>query len=84
MVVLLICGFGQVAAQTDEFGDSAADPVRMFELGQAAHARGELEKALEYYDQAIKVRPEFAEAFFQKGNALAALSRSDEAERAFR
>jgi tetratricopeptide (TPR) repeat protein len=70
-------------AQTDEFGDTAADPVKLFERGQSAHARGEFEKALEFYEQAIKVRPEFPEAEFQRGNALS-LSRFDEADAAFR
>jgi tetratricopeptide (TPR) repeat protein len=68
----------------EEFGDSAADPVKLFERGQGAHARGELEKALEFYEQAIKVRPEFPEAEFQKGNALVSLGRFDEAEAAFK
>ena len=71
-------------AQTDEFGDTAADPVKLFERGQSAHARGEFEKALEFYEQAIKVRPEFPEAEFQRGNALVSLSRFDEADAAFR
>ena len=72
-----------VTAQTDDFGDAAADPVKLFERGQSAHARGELEKALEFYDQAIKVRPDFPEAEFQRGNALVSLSRFDEADAAF-
>ena len=73
------------AAQTVEtFGDDATDPVRLFERGQSAHARGELEKAIAYYEQAIKVRPEFPEAEFQRGNALASLGRLAEAEAAFR
>src|SRR6476659_1516358 len=71
-------------AQTDEFGDTAADPVKLFERGQSAHARGEFEKALEFYEQALKVRPEFPEAEFQRGNALVSLSRFDEADAAFR
>jgi tetratricopeptide (TPR) repeat protein len=75
----------RVAAQTDDpFGDSAADPIRMFERGQSAHARGELEKALAFYEQALKVKPEFPEAEFQRGNALASLGRLDEAEQALR
>src|SRR6185369_15920695 len=74
-----------VSAQTvDTFGDDAADPVRLFERGQSAHARGELEKALGFYEQALKVRPEFPEAQFQRGNALVSLNRFDEAESAFR
>jgi tetratricopeptide (TPR) repeat protein len=73
------------SAQTVEaFGDDAADPVRLFERGQSAHARGELEKALGFYEQALKVRPEFPEAEFQRGNALTSLGRLPEAEAAFR
>ena len=71
-------------AQTDEFGDTAADPVKLFERGQGAHARHEFEKALEFYEQAIKIKPEFPEAEFQRGNALVSLARFDEAEAAFR
>jgi superkiller protein 3 len=75
----------RLAAQTEEaFGDAAADPIRLFERGQSAHARGELEKAIGFYEQAIKVRPEFPEAQFQLGNALASLGRLVEAEAAFK
>lgn len=85
-----------LAAQTaDAFSDSGADPVKLFELGQNAHARGDslkdarekvqnYERALEYYEEAIKVRPEFPEAEFQRGNVLATLGRSAEAESSFR
>lgn len=73
-----------VKAQTDDFGDSAADPLKLFERGQSAHARGDTDKALELYEQALKLRPEFPEAEFQKGNALVSLGRIDEAEIAFR
>ena len=74
----------RAAAQDDPFGDSAADPIRLFERGQSAHARGELEKALAFYEQALKVKPEFPEAEFQRGNALTSLGRLTEAEAAFR
>jgi tetratricopeptide (TPR) repeat protein len=82
LVVALLCI--SATAQTDDFGDAAADPIKLFERGQSAHARGEMEKALEFYEQAIKVRPEFPEAEFQRGNALVSLSRFEEAEQAFR
>src|SRR6185503_17955454 len=73
------------AAQTEEaFGDAATDPVRLFERGQSAHTRGELEKAISFYEQALKVRPEFPEAEFQRGSALASLALLPEAEAAFR
>jgi tetratricopeptide (TPR) repeat protein len=83
LVLLAVCSV--VPAQTvDVFGDDATDPVRLFERGQGAHARGELEKAIGFYEQALKVRPEFPEAEFQRGSALASLGRLPEAEAAFR
>src|SRR5688500_5327137 len=81
LALLFVCP--TVPAQ-EAFGDDAADPVRLFERGQGAHARGELEKAISFYEQALKVRPEFPEAEFQRGNALASLGRLPEAEAAFR
>lgn len=81
--LLAVCP--RVPAQTVEtFGDDATDPVRLFERGQGAHARGELEKAIGFYEQALKVRPEFPEAEFQRGSALASLGRFAEADAAFR
>lgn len=79
----LLSSCATVSAQ-EAFGDDAADPVRLFERGQSAHSRGDLEKALAFYEQALKVRPEFPEAEFQRGNALASLGRLPEADAAFR
>ena len=84
MSVLLATVVSSTAFAQDDFGDAEADPVKLFERGQSAHARGELTRALELYEQALKVRPEFPEAEFQRGNALASLSRVEEAEAAFR
>ena len=85
ILLLALTSAAPVRAQTEEaFGDDATDPVRLFERGQSAHARGELEKALGFYEQALKVRPEFPEAQFQRGNALTALGRLEDAEAAFR
>lgn len=85
MLLLVLSIAAPINAQTEEaFGDDATDPVRLFERGQAAHARGELERALGFYEQALKVRPEFPEAQFQRGNVLASLDRLDEAETALR
>lgn len=93
----LVCGLGHsLAAQTvDAFGDSGADPVKLFEQGQNAHAQADLikdaveknekyKRALEYYDEAIKVRPEFPEAEFQRANVLSSMGRLNEAETGFR
>lgn len=60
------------------------DPVKLFQQGQDAHEKGDLKKALELYDQALELAPEFPEAEFQKGNALVSLDRLAEAETSFR
>jgi tetratricopeptide (TPR) repeat protein len=84
-LLLSATSYNLALAQTeDSFGDGAADPVKLFERGQNAHAHGDLLKALEFYEEALKVRPEFAEAEFQKGNALVGLGRLPDAESAFR
>lgn len=82
-VITLGLSVGSTAYSQEAFGDDATDPVRLFERGQSAHARGEIEKALGFYEQALKVRPEFPEAEFQRGNALASLGRLPEAEAAY-
>jgi tetratricopeptide (TPR) repeat protein len=85
ILLLALSSAASIKAQTEEaFGDDATDPVRLFERGQSAHARCEIEKALGFYEQALKVRPEFPEAQFQRGNALVSLNRFDEAEAAYR
>ncbi|HEV7796708.1 MAG TPA: tetratricopeptide repeat protein [Pyrinomonadaceae bacterium] len=81
---MLLSSHTATRAQDDPFGDGTADPVKLFERGQNAHAHGDLLKALEFYEEAIKVRPEFAEAEFQRGNALVGLGRTVEAESGFR
>ena len=72
-----------VAQTEDPLGDGAADPTKLFEQGQNAHARGDLERALNYYQEALKIKPEFPEAEFQLGNLFVAMGRLSEAESAF-
>ena len=86
MALSLILGLTAIGtAQTeDTFGDTGADPIKLFERGQNAHGRGDLPKALELYEEAIKVRPEFPEAEFQRANVLLALNRKADAERGFK
>lgn len=68
-----------VFAQNEE-----KDPVALFNQGQNAHEKGELEKAVKLYEEALKVSPEFPEAEYQRGAALQSLGRDQEAEKAFR
>src|ERR671927_422036 len=67
-----------VAAQ-DDFEDDAADPVKLFNKGQDAHAKKNYEQAIELYDEALKLRPDFPEVEFQKAGALVALKRTGDA-----
>ena len=68
----LLCA--HAASAQDEFGDDAADPVKLFKRGEDAHAKKDYEQALEFYEEAIKLRPEFPEAEFQKASALVSLN----------
>ena len=82
LLFVALC-FQLVPAQTDDPTDGETDPVKLFERGQNAHAKGDLPRALALYEGALKLRPEFPEAEYQRGIALVALDRSPEAERAF-
>ncbi len=74
--------FAAPAISQDE--DDEKDPVKLYQQGQDAHEKGDLKTALEFYDEALKIVPEFPEAEFQKGSALVSLGRLEEAESAFR
>lgn len=67
-----------------ETGEEEPDPVAIFNQGQEAHEKGDLPTAVKYYEQALKIVPEFPEAEFQRGNALLSLGKTGEAEKSFR
>src|SRR6267143_3643318 len=81
--LVLVCS-SFATAQTEEFGNSGGDPIKLFDRGQDAHAKGDYKLALEFYEEAIKLRPEFPEAELQRGQALVSLNRREDAELAFR
>ena len=83
LFVALVCAQAVAVAQ-DDFDDDAADPVKLFNKGQDAHAKKNYEQAVELYDEALKLRPDFAEVEFQKAGALVALKRMAEAEKSYR
>jgi tetratricopeptide (TPR) repeat protein len=85
LALAVLCARPASAQQDiDEFGDAAADPVKLFNQGQDAQAKKDYERALELYEEALKLRPEFPEAEFQKASALVALRRLTEAEKSYR
>jgi len=86
LFVLLLINCGTIVfAQADTSSETnATDAVKLFERGQDAHARGDLQAALMSYEAALKLRAEFPEAEYQRGAALVSLKRLPEAEKAFR
>ncbi len=84
IVFILVAVCAPATAQTIDVTDGETDPVKLFERAQNAHAKGDVERALALYEEAIKLRPEFPEAEYQRGVALVALKRPVDAEAAFR
>lgn len=80
-LITLSFSAGSFAQQEDE---KQTEAVLIFNKGQDAHEKGDFLTALKFYDEAIKLAPEFPEVEFQRGNALLTLGKFDEAERAFR
>jgi tetratricopeptide (TPR) repeat protein len=81
---LVLC-LSLTRAQTNSIkSDDEDDPIKLFQQGQDAHEAGDLKHALELYEQAIKLRPEFPEAEYQRATALITLNRLPEAEKGLR
>ena len=85
LAAALVCvlALGQTAF-CQEDGDPSGEAVALFNQGQDAHEKGEFETAIERYEKALKLIPDFPEAELQRGNAYQSLGRLDEAESAFR
>jgi tetratricopeptide (TPR) repeat protein len=81
ILVAFCCQFAM--AQADDPANGETDPVKLFERGQDAHAKGDSKKALELYEAAIKLKPEFPEAEFQRAMVLLATNRQAEALEGF-
>ena len=78
---VLTIGVSNLAGQTN--GLDQDDPIKLFERGQDAHAKNDLKTAIEFYDAAIRLKPEFPEAEFQRALALLFSNRKDEALQGF-
>lgn len=79
----LFCSYNAVA-QEDGETDKMAEAVKLFNQGQDAHEKGDLENALRFYDSALRFVPEIPEIEYQKGAAFVQLGKFNEAEKAFR
>src|SRR5881392_4262222 len=61
--ILLIATCFQIAkGQAQEIADSENDPVKLFDRGQDAHGKGDYKTAIQFYEAAVKLKPEFPEA----------------------
>src|ERR1043166_3299199 len=68
--LLIIFVFAQASLAQDDSPNAETDPIKLFERGQDAHAKNDYKKAIELYEAAIKIKPEFPEAEFQRAMAL--------------
>ena len=77
---ILLCTPAIAQGETDR----SAEAVALFNSGQDAHEKGDLSTAIQSYEKALKLIPEFPEAELQRGTAYQSLGKLDEAEAAFR
>jgi tetratricopeptide (TPR) repeat protein len=75
---------GAFAFQEPDKSQIDSRGLDLFEKGQDAHAKGNLDAAVKLYDEALAADPELWGANFQKGVALLQLGRADEAEKSLR
>jgi tetratricopeptide (TPR) repeat protein len=81
MAVFLLFGNHAVSAQSEE---PLAAATLIFNRAQDAHEKGDLKQAVQLYEKAVAVFPEFPEAEFQRGSAYLALGDKRSAENSFR
>ncbi len=82
-LLFILLSLQLAAAQGEDPTNGETDPIKLFERGQDAHAKSEYQKAIDLYDAAIKIKPEFPEAEFQRAMALLGINRDAEAVEGF-
>ena len=60
------------------------DAIKLFYQGQDVHAKGDLKSALDFYSKALKIKPDFPEAEFQRAAIYILFKRYDEAEKSLK
>lgn len=83
VLVLSLLGFSQITFSQDTDDDSG-EAVALFNKGQDAHEKGDFRTAIENYEKALKLIPDFPEAQLQRGSAYLSIGKLDDAEAAFR
>ncbi len=64
--------------------DDVAKAVEAFNRGQDAHSKGDLELALTFYEEALRLLPEFPEAEYQVGSLMELMGNQERAESSYR
>ena len=77
--MLLMLFFAAVPHSSSQTLNQEDDPIKLFERAQDAHAKNDYKTAIEFYDAAIRLKPEFPEAEFQRALALLFTNRKDDA-----
>ena len=83
-IILFLSVFSGVISIHAQDEDETGEAIALFNRGQDAHEKGDFPAALKFYDEAVKIIPEFPEAQYQRGTALLSLGNHAEAEKAFR
>lgn len=61
-----------------------SDPTELFNLGQDAQEKGDFKKAIQLYEKALELFPDFPEAEYQRASSLFQLGDINRAEEGFR
>ncbi len=83
-MVIFVAAIMFFAVSTNAQDDEGPDAVAIFNQGQDLHEKGDLAGAIKFYDQALKIIPEFPEAIYQRGLAELVLGNKAAAENSFR
>ena len=84
LIFSLWLSFSAVSRCAAQENTESGDAVEIFNQGQDAHEKGDFKSAVELYQKALKIIPEFPEAEYQLGIAYLALNNQNEAEKSFR
>lgn len=84
LALFLMFAFSTIVFSQEDSDENTQKAIQLFNQGQDAHEKGDFSGAIKFYDEALKIFPEFPEIEFQRGNAYQSLGNMEEAEKSFR
>lgn len=84
VLVIAIVSLTTLVSDVSAQSDKTSEAISIFEQGQNAHEKGNLDEAIRLYSKALELMPEFPEAELQRGSAFLSQKKIVEAERSFR